>query len=257
MDPIPPSLEVLKASVLPALFSDPQAVAQYGNGELRGEAMEEISALLEAGSVQALAESIEQIVAHLNDADPQQITRKPTLFDRLLGRELEREVRYRIARQSLETLIAAAETQAVAVRHTVRSLDRLQFQLADDSGRIAILLQAGREFLAENLEAGVHTSPELEFDRPRERFSRKLANLATLQASHELSVMQMKLARSQATDLLDRFTETVTILVPVWRQHTLALITTKNMNPAMIAAANQAHQALTRSLSKSLDSVDK
>lgn len=65
--------------------------------------------------------------------------------------------------------------------------------------------------------------------------------------------MQMKLARAQAVDMLDRFTETVSVLVPVWRQNTLALITTKNMSPELIASATRAHQELMRNLSSSLD----
>jgi len=65
----------------------------------------------------------------------------------------------------------------------------------------------------------------------------------------------MKLSRAQAVDLLDRFQETVTVLVPVWRQHALALLTTKHMSPAMIAAASKAHQDLLASLADSLNSI--
>lgn len=42
-------------------------------------------------------------------------------------------------------------------------------------------------------------------------------------------------------DMLDRFTETSSVLVPVWRQHTLALITTKSMSPSMVAEASKEH----------------
>ncbi|MGV8865216.1 MAG: protein KlaA [Pseudomonas sp.] len=257
MSTTPLSLERLKADTLPALFQDPEAVAQYGSTEETGIAMRELSEVMEAGSVQSLADSIQTIVGGLGDADPQKIAQKPSFLDRLLGRELEREVRYRVARHSLDTLIAHAETHAVGARHTVKTIDRLLAKHSEDAARIRVLLQAGREYLAENPQAGIYTNPEAEFDRPRERFARKLANLATLLTSHELSVMQMKLARAQAVDILDRFSETVSILVPVWRQHTLALITTKNMSPAMIAAATQAHQALMRSLTNSLDSIEK
>jgi uncharacterized protein YaaN involved in tellurite resistance len=252
----PLSMERLKSETLPALFADAQKVAHYGNAEESGAAMQELSSLMEAGAVTKLADSIEAIVGRLADADPQRIAQKPSFIDRLLGREIERYVRYRVARDSLDGLLANAETHAVGVRHTLQAIDRLFAQHADVAARLQVLLQAGREYLAENPQAGIHKNPEMEFDRPRERFIRKLSNLGTLLASHEMSVLQMKLARAQAVDMLDRFTETVSILVPVWRQHTLALITTNNMSPAMIAAATDAHQALMRSLAKSLNSVE-
>jgi hypothetical protein len=66
----------------------------------------------------------------------------------------------------------------------------------------------------------------------------------------------MKLTRAQALDMLDRFGETSSVLVPVWRQHTLALITTTNMSPAMVEEATKAHRALMRSLSSSLEGID-
>lgn len=246
------SIEHLKAEVLPKLFADPKAVGQYGTAEAAGLA-NELSSLMEAGAAKGLADSIQAIVTGLADANPQQIARKPSLIDRVLGRELEREVRYRIARQSLDRLIGEAETHAVGVRHTVSTIDRMLEQHADEVERLKVMLQAGREYLAENPQAGIYANPEMEFDRPRERFARKLANIATLLASHEMSAMQMKLARAQAVDMLDRFTETVSVLVPVWRQNTLALITTKNMSPELIASATKAHQELMRNLSSSLD----
>jgi RecA/RadA recombinase len=71
-----------------------------------------------------------------------------------------------------------------------------------------------------------------------------------------MSVTQMMLTRAQAVDMLDRFTETSSVLVPVWRQHTLALISTKSMSPSMVAEASKAHQALMRSLSQSLEGIE-
>lgn len=246
------SIERIKEETLPALFADPNSVGQYGTSEEGVSAMNELSSLMEAGAVQKLADSIQVIVTRLADADPQKIAQKPSLIDRILGRSIEREVRYRVARQTLETLIAATETYAVEVKHTVKSIDALLAQHADEIADLGVLLQAGREFLAENPSAGIYDKPEMEFDRPRDRFSRKLTNMATLIASHEMSVLQMKLARAHAVDMLDRFAETVSVLVPVWRQNALALITTKNMSPDLIASATKVHQELIKSLASSL-----
>ena len=65
----------------------------------------------------------------------------------------------------------------------------------------------------------------------------------------------MKLTRAQAIDMLDRVNETVDVLVPVWRQHSLTLITTKHMSPSLVAEASRAHKALMASLSSSLEGI--
>lgn len=145
---------------------------------------------------------------------------------------------------------------AQRVKDTLTSIEALIKSHGMETQRLRRLIQAGREYLDENPQVGVASTGELQFDKPRERFARKLANLATLLASHEMSVTQMMLTRAQAVDMLDRFTETSSVLVPVWRQHTLALITTKSMSPSMVAEASKAHQALMRSLSQSLEGIE-
>lgn len=249
------SVEELKSVVLPELFAEPSRVAEYGDGASGKDALEALSDLMERGAVGRLAAAIEAIVNKLADADPKQIAKKPTWVDKLLGRHLERRVRYDVARKSLDELIQQAAGSERAVRDTLKLVDQTLSTHEEETTRLDRLIQAGHEYLDENPQAGVVTPGQLEFDKPRERFARKLANLATLRASHAMSVMQMKLTRAQAVDMLDRFSETASVLVPVWRQHTLALITSKHMDPAMVGEAAKAHTALMRSLSKSLEGV--
>lgn len=251
------TLTELKEKVLPALFRDPSKLGEYGAGEASSEAMNEYSNLLESGAVGVLAGMISEIVGKLGDADPKRVAQKPTWLDRLLGREVERQVRYQVARKALDELLKETQGVAQRVRDTLSKLDGLLLSHVAEVERLRIYAQAGREFLDENPQAGLMMAGSFEFDRPRERFARKLANLATLLSSHEMSITQMRLTRAQAVDMLDRFSETVNVLVPVWRQHTLTLITTRNMNQAMAAEAIQAHHALMRSLSKSLEGIDK
>lgn len=246
----------LKATALPKLFADVSQIGQYGSDQKEGASLDDFSDLMETGAVGALAERISSIVSKLSDADPKQLTRKVTWLDKFLGSGLERSVRYRQARKSLEDLLEEAQGYAQRVRDTVAALNKMIESHAGEAERLRAYIRAGREYLDENPDAGAIPSGSLEFDRPRERLARKLANLSTLLASHEMSVTQMKLTKAQAVDMLDRFGETVTVLVPVWRQHTLALITTKNMSPVMVAEATKAHQALMRSLSQSLEGIE-
>lgn len=245
----------LKLEVIPELFANPAKLGEYGNENDNSIKIDELSDLMEAGSLGALANKIAEILSKMSDASPEKITRQATWIERMLGGEVEKQVRYQVARSTLERLLVEAEGYAQGVRDTVQAINRTIGGHSAKAQNLKILIQAGREFLEENPFIGEVKDGEMQFDRPRERFARKLANLSTLLASHELSVSQMKLSRAQAIDMLDRFQETVTVLVPVWRQHTLTLITTKHMSPAMVEEASRAHAALMASLSRSLESV--
>lgn len=249
------SIEHLKQVVIPELFANCSAIGQYGSDLTTGDTITELSNLMEGGAASALTEKIALILTKMSDASPERIAKPPTRLDRWLGRGLERHVRYRAARQTLEQLLLDAEVNAQGVRDSIQLLNRMIGSHEAEVSHITSLIQAGREFLDENPHAGLPKTGDITFEKPRERFARKLANLATLLASHELSINQMKLTRAQATDMLDRFQETVSVLVPVWRQHTLTLISTKNMNQALVAEATRAHQALMSSLAKSLEGI--
>jgi hypothetical protein len=62
----------------------------------------------------------------------------------------------------------------------------------------------------------------------------------------------MRLTKAQAIDMLDRFEETSRVLVPVWRQHALALTSSTAVSAAQAAEAIKAHEVLTQSFAKSM-----
>ncbi|WP_234830832.1 toxic anion resistance protein [Pseudomonas savastanoi] len=245
----------LKATVLPELFANTSRIGEYGSARQFIDKMDELSNLMESGSVGALSSKIAEILTGLSDASPEQITKAPTWLQRLTGAQVEKQVRYQVARKGLEELINEAEGHAQGVRDTLVSINKLISGNEQEVEELRIFIQAGNEYLEENPEAGVLPGDDLSFDKPRERFARKLVNLQTLLSSHQMSVAQMKLSRTQALGMLDRFGETVTLLVPVWRQHTLTLIQTKHMNPAMVKAAAEAHRQLMQSFAESLNST--
>jgi hypothetical protein len=250
------TVDKLKSEVLPTILANAAAIGEYGSTSGGAASINAFSDLMESGAVSTLAARIGEIVKKLSDADPERIAKPATWLEKMTGRQVERQVRYQVARKSLDELIADTEGIAQRVRDTLRTLDQMLAAHVEEASNLRAYIQAGREYLEENPDAGKVAAGAVEFDRPRERFARKLANLATLLTSNEMSVTQMKLTRAQAVDMLDRFSETVSVLVPVWRRHTLALITTKNMNPAMLSEASKAHQALMRSLAKSLDGIE-
>lgn len=253
--PVAVSITSLKATVLPALFGNTAGIGEYGSSRQFIDKMDELSNLMESGSVGALSTKIAQILSALSDASPEQIAKEPTWLQRQTGAHVEKQVRYQVARKGLEELINEAQGDAQGVRDTLASINKLIAGNEQEVEELRIFIQAGTEYLEENPEAGVLPGDDLSFDKPRERFARKLANLQTLLSSHQMSVAQMKLSRTQALGMLDRFGETVTLLVPVWRQHTLTLIQTKHMSPAMVKAAADAHRQLMQSFADSLNST--
>lgn len=248
------SADRLKTEVLPEVFSDPTRIATYG--ALEGSTVD-LASLAQQAPVTQLAGSIQRVIAKLTDADPQVLAQKPSVLARWTGAHLERRVRYEVARESLNELIETAHVHAQGVRDFLGLLDAGMASFEHEIGALQDHLQAGREYLAENPQAGLPADGALDFTNHRERFARKLANLATLQASHELSLAQLRLVRSSATDLLDRFEEAITVLVPVWRQQAFALQVGSTLSGEQVSRAVHAHAQLTHSLSQSLAALDK
>ena len=245
-------VEHLKREVIPKLFQDSSLIGTYGRDEQSTLVINGHSDLLEHSPVAQLTEKLSQIMAKLSDADPKAVNDKPNWVQRFTGKAVEAKARYQHARKTLENLLADAQEISKNVGRMVSKIDEMLVSSSAEEARLRTLLQAGREYLEENPRAGIPAEQEISFDKPRERFARKLTNLATLQASNELSNNQLRLARAVAIDMLDRHGETVGTLFPVWRQHTLALITSKNLQPETMAAATKAHDALKQSLAVSL-----
>lgn len=257
MSGLTPTLDELKGKILPSLFANTNEIGSYGpSNSFTPVSLNEFSDLMETGAVSRLAQMIGNIVVSLSEADPKVLARKPSWWENLIGKHVEQQVKYQVARKNLDALLDDAQKVSQEVRKTLESLEQLIGTHETDAEALKLYIDAGREYLAENPGAGVREEGAMEFDKPRERFARKLINLATLQQSHEMSLYQMKMTRAQAIDMLDRFTETVSVLVPVWRQHTLSLITTDKMSPNMIAEATKAHGALMKSLAESLDGLE-
>lgn len=149
----------------------------------------------------------------------------------------------------MDTLLEEADRLSERVIALVDHLEKMLLSHADESRQLAVRIAAGKIYLARNLDAGRPPEGEISFDNPRERFARRLASMAALLSSNEMSLTQMKLTRAQALDMVERFHEISSVLVPVWRQHTMALVSSLKNSPEAIAVAAKAHESLMNSLS--------
>ena len=144
---------------------------------------------------------------------------------------------------NIASIAAQIEARSSTVREGVLQLDQLREAQARYIQQLEAHLAAGKAFAAElPVDAMALT------DSPRERLLRRLTNLAALLASTEMSQLQLQLARGNALALLDRCSEVVQVLLPMWQQSRRALFATRSTDPALIAAAQQAHQRLLQSL---------
>jgi hypothetical protein len=250
--PVPASMvtvEQLKRDVLPTLFAGRTDIGRYGPADLASASAEPA---WQDGSANALAQALAELVSRLSEHDPNALLQRAGWWERFTGADIEERLRRRIAMGSNGDVLARIEREAIAVR---ASVDRLEAQLLEhdvQGVRLQVYIDAGVQFLQELPAAtdSVDDAPVL--DRPVERLQRRVANLTALLASHSMSRMQVQLARSNAIDLLDRYSETVQILLPIWRQTIQALHNSDNASPQMIASAAQAQDQLKQALQQLL-----
>lgn len=203
---------------------------------------------MEQAPTTLLAGKIAEIVAKLSDADPRNVDLKPGWVARFTGAALENKVRYQVSRKAVDTLLEEADRLSEQVLSLVARLEQMLREHSAESKQLQLRIAAGKLYLERNPSAGRPVEEDLQFDNPRERFARRLASMAALLSSNEMSLTQMKLVRAQALDMVERFHEIGSVLVPVWRQHTMALISGIKNDPETIAVAAKAHESLMNSL---------
>ncbi|WMJ71075.1 protein klaA [Stenotrophomonas sp. 24(2023)] len=248
-DAAPATLAQLKHEVLPALFAGRIDIGRYGPP---GLAQASVEPSWHDGSTTALAQALGELVARLPEHDPRALLQAGTWWQRFTGADIEARLRRRIAMGSNTVLMGDIEQQAVAVRANAELLQaRLKHHDAL-AAQLQVYIDAGLQFLQELPADAADDSDPLRLDRPVERLQRRVANLTALQGSHAMSRMQLQLARRNAIELLDRYSETVEILLPIWRQTILALHNADDASAQMVASAAQAQDQLMQALQQLL-----
>lgn len=224
------------------------SISSYGVTSAPTDAIDELTRTIEQSPTSALAQAIQAIVEALRGADPRVVSQKRGWLTRFTGKDLEGVLRYRTARRDVDHLIRKADELAAQIGQVVDHLEQVIQRHEGETRVLRLRIKAGQQYLLQN-PVPIETaddSPTVE--NQLERFARRLTNLTALLASHDMSLAQMKLARSNAINLLDRYMEISTVLVPVWRQNTLAIVSTEKNNPTALSDATKAHESLLISL---------
>lgn len=245
LDVPPVTVAQLRHDVLPALFAGRIDIGRYGPP---GLAQANLEPSWHDGSTAALAQALGELVARLPEHDPRALLQAGTWWQRFTGADIEARLRRRIAMGSNTALMGQIEQQAVAVRANAEHLQACLKEHDVVAAQLQVYIDAGLQFLQEMPTDAADDSDPLRLDRPVERLRRRVANLTALQGSHAMSRMQLQLARRNAIELLDRYSETVEILLPIWRQTILALHNADEASAQMVARAAQAQDQLMQAL---------
>lgn len=137
---------------------------------------------------------------------------------RFTGEALEREVTYLRACQQLESKAKAANGLAMEVQGMRDTLRDEAIGVGRQAQWLGEVVASGQTALGERhvlarAKACFSALPDY-----WARFGRRIDNLNALQNALLLSAEQFKLADAHAQAVLDRHTEIVTVLVPLWRQ---------------------------------------
>lgn len=225
------------------------AISRFGELEQDPAADAALRSLLHQSPVSRLARALGNVVTRVRAADPRALTVQHGWWSRFTGAALERSVSYQLAHRQLDRELDAANGIAVETNDLLDQLRQVLKSKHDDIAYLDECLEIGHRALEQYdpRATGEPIPPST-----MERLSRRLTNLATLRASLQLTQAQINLSIDSATALLDRFYEVRDVLVPVWRQHTLALLTHAGSDADRAAAALQAHDQLMQSLSKAV-----
>ena len=159
------------------------------------------------------------------------VSRTQGWWRRFTGEALEREVTYRHACQQLESKARTAIDLAVEVqgmRDGLRDEAQGVQRQAQWLGDVVANGQAVLGDLHAVARAGASFAVQPDYWA---RFARRIDNLNALQHALVLSTQQFKLADAHAQAILDRHTEIVTVLVPLWRQRMGFELFSKSVTP--------------------------
>lgn len=232
-------------------LADAKFITNFGRNLMDQDVLTEASVFLETSPVTALSETMSSVLTAMKGADPRKISKRPGWFSRLTGRDIFQEITVAVSQGDLQDLLAQAEENAERLEDFLENFDRLQNRFSEGHMTLVSQLEAGRAYLAKHPGAGRPEADSIS-DNPRDRFERRLGNMATLAASNEMTIHQLKLAKVQAIDILDRWHEIKEVLLPVWRQNVLAVSNQRLLDPETSMKAVAAHESLQAAVAASL-----
>lgn len=155
------------------------------------------------GAVDRLANHIAQTLQSIQDSNPKNL-QKQNWLNRFLGKQLETELSFEIAKNQLNLSQDKGEVlynQAKAIKNRQGTL--LQ-SLEKDLAEVDLCIDVAHQFLADNQDLSMQDG----YVDNKQRLDRKLESLSAMKLNLSMNIMQTKLSLLPITQVLDRYQET-------------------------------------------------
>lgn len=234
-------IQRIMAQVLQPMQAQPQLLVHYADHVL--QAQQQIMAQQSGDLAGQLSQAVEAILQRLQQSGVILQTRRYSRWQRWLGLDLERQARQDDLYYTLDRQVKVAHQLSQQVQRAdqgvLAQLDELT-QLRLD---MAHMVAAAEQFVQ---RPGLDTHFQ-------QRLQQKISTLLTAQLSHDLALAQLQLVRQVNLNVLDRFYETIAILIPAWQQQQLSL--QQQHVPGQLAQLNASRQQLLHTLNQMTPAV--
>lgn len=204
---------------------DALAVLRYGQDVLDEGLEARINAALDAGAATGLVARLDELRRALQAHRPHSARRGVGLLGRLMGRDVLAEAEAAELRARMGTLIAAADRHAAALEARAVLHQGLQDETAAAIAALAAVIARARDWLVAQADADAgRDGPAAGAGTAAARagLERRLGQLASVQATRDISLRQLALLHAQDLELLARYRRIRDVLLPAWRQQALA-----------------------------------
>ena len=195
-----------------------------------------------------LSHVIALLIEKLSQSDKQLKKRKFNRLQKWFGIDLEYDQNQLHYFNSLQILIDEANTLSQRLQVEIQKSQARVQQLLGLREQMATYIVAATEFLNEYPEFVNHRHP---LDNFKERLSKKINTLYTLQVSNDIAITQMQLAQQLSFTLLDRFKEAQQVLIPAWQYHLKQSMQTTSVSE--LQKLDRSRDDLLNTLKQSLD----
>ncbi len=222
------------------LAVDEDGIAFLGRAA-KGPAID--SGLLTQTPARDLSSSTVELVARLRRLNVRTVLRRQGVLGRLTGADIEARLRFELEVREITGDMRALGRRAAEARRTRQALGQVRADIQAHQAWLAGLMATARRVLARAEDA----DPML-----RERFERRLLNLATVETSNLLTVEQIGLADGNLAQMSDRIEDVAGALFALWQRDALALAQSagpSSPKSPLAAAFIRSHDALLAKLS--------
>ena len=237
----PDRIKRIVVQVLLPLQQQPQLFSQYGDHII--QAQQQLLAQRIAKHGAQLSQILENILGQLAQAKIMIQPRRYPKWQSWLGLDIEQQARHDEIFFRLERDVKSAASLNKHLEHEHQSHLTQLAQLHDLRIEMAYYIRAAEQLLTD------FDTLRVEF---KARVEQKINTLLTAQTATDLAMVQLKLSDDVNLTLMDRFTETITILIPAWQQHVAHQAHSET--PEQLESLNQARHRLLQTLTQVCES---